>query len=214
MRYQIAAATIAIAAIGLVAVKAPTAQTSSSTSSPQSLRVVQEFASIEDETERSIALFGEMAKVITHPRCMNCHPRDDTPRQGMTMIKHVPPVVRHDESGFGAPGMRCTTCHGASNVELVGVGGIKSLPGHEPWHLAPKSMGWIGLTVPEICEQIKDPERNGDRTLADIHEHMAEDGLVGWGWNPGEGREPAPGTQHRFGKLTQAWIDTGAHCPE
>ena len=43
--------------------------------------------------------------------------------------------------------------------------------------------------------------------------HMAEDSLVGWGWNPGVGREPAPGTQKEFGALFKAWVDTGAVCP-
>jgi len=204
-------AALAVALVALVSVQSPTA---AERTSGQSLRIVQEFDSIEDEMARSQALFGEMSKVITHPRCMNCHPRDDSPRQGIGMVMHKPPVVRHDESGFGAPGMRCTTCHGTENATLVGVGGIQSMPGHDPWHLAPKSMGWIGLSIPEICAQLKDPERNGDRTLVEIHDHMANDGLVGWGWHPGEGREPAPGTQARFGKLTQAWIDTGAHCPE
>ena len=43
---------------------------------------------------------------------------------------------------------------------------------------------------------------------------MAEDSLVGWGWQPGAGREPAPGDQATFGELIAAWIDTGAHCPD
>ena len=174
------------------------------------LRTVDEFASIEDETERSQALFEEMFVVIEHPRCLNCHPVDDSPRQGMDMTMHNPPVVRGD-GGMGAPGMRCSTCHGTENVAYAT--GEGSIPGHEPWHLAPIEMGWIGLTSAEVCAQLKDPERNGDRTLAELHEHNAEDGLVGWGWHPGEGREPAPGTQAIFGELTQAWIDTGAACP-
>ena len=178
------------------------------------LKQVAAFEGIGDEKARAVALFEEMAKVLQHPRCMNCHPRGDMPMQGDAMIPHNPPVVRHDESGFGAPGMRCTTCHGAENVQLAAVGGIESMPGHEPWHLAPKSMGWIGLSVGDICRQIKDPERNGNRTLAEPHEHNAKDGLVGWGWKPGEGRTPVPGTQAQFGELTQAWIDAGAHCPE
>jgi hypothetical protein len=62
-------------------------------------------------------------------------------------------------------------------------------------------------------EQLKYPERNGHRTLAELHEHMAEDRLVGWGWHPGAGRQPAPGTQRIFGALVQAWIDAGAVCP-
>ena len=65
----------------------------------------------------------------------------------------------------------------------------------------------------EICAQLKDPERNGGRSMAELHEHNAEDGLVGWGWHPGEGREPAPGSQEIFGELTKAWIDTGSACP-
>jgi hypothetical protein len=43
--------------------------------------------------------------------------------------------------------------------------------------------------------------------------HLAEDSLVGWGWSPGPGRQPAPGTQAEFGALIRAWAETGAHCP-
>jgi len=178
----------------------------------QDLRGPEAFTSIEEKTERSKALFEEMAKVITHPRCMNCHPVGNLPSQGDEMRPHNPPVVRWGEGGFGPPGLHCTSCHGAENVEFAGDEG--SIPGHEPWHLPPVSMGWVGLSVGEICAQIKDPERNGDRTLADIEEHNATDGLVGWAWNPGKGRTPAPGSQEVFGQLTTSWIETGAACPE
>ena len=57
------------------------------------------------------------------------------------------------------------------------------------------------------------PARNGGKDLAAIVHHSAEDHLVGWGWNPGAGRTPAPGTQKEFGALMKAWADTGAHCP-
>jgi hypothetical protein len=67
--------------------------------------------------------------------------------------------------------------------------------------------------VGEMCKQMKDPDRNGGRTLALLHEHVAHDDLVAWGWNPGPGREPAPGTQELLGQLVQAWIDSGAECP-
>jgi hypothetical protein len=180
--------------------------------SAQDLRGPEAFNSIEGKTERSKALFNEMAKVITHPRCMNCHPVGDLPTQGDDMQPHNPPVVRWDEGGFGPPGLHCTSCHGAENVAFVGDEG--SIPGHEPWHLPPVSMGWVGLTVGEICAQLKDPERNGERTLADIEEHNATDGLVGWAWHPGKGRTAAPGSQEMFGELTKSWIETGAACPE
>lgn len=174
------------------------------------LRTVDEFEGIEAEAERSVAYFDEMLKVIQHPRCLNCHPVDNSPRQGMDMQMHQPPVVR-GANDFGAPGMRCTTCHGTENVEFTTKEG--SIPGHEPWQLAPLETGWIGKSAAEICAQLKDPERNGGRSMAELHEHNAEDGLVGWGWHPGEGREPAPGSQEIFGELTKAWIDTGSACP-
>ena len=175
------------------------------------LRTVDEFNEISDEGDRSVALFNEMAKVIEHPRCLNCHPADNTPRQGMEMRIHEPPVVRGD-ADFGAPGMRCNACHGSENVAFTS--GEGSIPGHTPWMLAPLEQAWIGRSAGEICAQLKDPERNGGRTLAEIQEHNANDGLVGWGWHPGEGREPVPGTQEIFGELTRAWIETGAACPE
>ena len=173
----------------------------------ETLQTVASFSSIADETERSKALFVEAGRVIQHPRCLNCHPMDAHPRQGENLAMHQPPVVR-GAAGFGATAMTCGTCHQAANVDHAGI------PGDPAWHLAPSEMGWIGETLQGICEQIKDTELNGGRSLEELHEHMAHDSLVGWAWNPGEGREPAPGTQRSFGELIQAWIDTGAHCPD
>ncbi len=70
-----------------------------------------------------------------------------------------------------------------------------------------------GKSLGEICEQIKDRKRNGGKSLEEIVTHMAEDTLVGWGWDPGGGRTPVPGTQQSFGDLMKAWADTGAVCP-
>lgn len=190
---------------------AGTALLASAASAEVGLRGPESFDAIADETERSVALYGEIDKVLTHPRCLNCHPKDDAPRQGDELAMHQPPVVR-GAGGLGAPGMRCGTCHGAENVEYVA--GEGSLPGHSPWLLAPASMGWIGASSAEICAQIKDPARNGGKSLEELYEHNAHDGLVGWGWEPGEGRTSAPGSQEVFGALTRAWIDSGAHCPE
>ncbi|WP_134724216.1 Isoquinoline 1-oxidoreductase subunit [Paracoccus luteus] len=175
----------------------------------QDLRAPDQIAGA-DDAARSAALFVEMGKVLTHPRCLNCHPVTGGPTQGDDMRPHNPPMVR-GEADFGPVGMNCTTCHGTENVSFATQPG--SIPGHQPWSLAPVSMGWQGRSLAEICEQIKDPARNGGKDLEAIHDHNAADGLVGWGWNPGEGRAPAPGTQDIFGQLTRAWIDTGAACP-
>ncbi|MFW8636037.1 Isoquinoline 1-oxidoreductase subunit [Cribrihabitans pelagius] len=174
------------------------------------LKTAEAFESIEPAEARSVAIFEEMAKVITHPRCMNCHPVNTGPLQGDEQKPHSPPVPR-TEDNFGVVAMRCTTCHGDENQPFLGESG--SVPGNGHWQLAPVSMGWIGLTVPEICAQLKDPERNGGRSLEEVAHHMGDDTLVGWAWTPGEGRTPAPGTWEAFAELAENWIETGAACP-
>lgn len=178
------------------------------------LQDVGSFASIGDASRRSAALFAEAGKVLQHPRCLNCHPPTRRPTQGETLRTHMPPIFAGGGEGAGAglPGLPCTTCHRASNTPTLSAG-IVSVPGAEHWSLAPASMAWQGKSLKEICEQIKDPARNGGRSLAQIRTHLAEDHLVGWAWHPGDGREPAPGTQTGFGSLIEAWIATGAHCP-
>ncbi len=170
------------------------------------LKPVAAFDEIADQNARSVALFVEAGKVITHPRCSNCHPAGDRPLQGDDAHPHRPLVVRGVD-GFGAIGMRCTTCHGPANFDPG------HIPGNPLWHLAPIEMAWVGKSLGEICEQIKDPKRNGGKSMDDLIHHMAEDELVGWGWNPGVGRTPAPGTQKEFGELIKAWVASGAACP-
>jgi len=170
----------------------------------ESLKKPEDFANIKDENERSVALFEEAAKVILHPRCANCHPADDRPHQGDDSHLHQPPITRGPDD-FGAIGMRCTTCHGPSNFDRA--------PGNPRWHMAPIEMAWFGKSLAYICAQIKDPKRNGGKTLDQLVVHMSTDPLVGWGWNPGTGRTPAPGTQAELGNLIKNWVETGAHCP-
>lgn len=169
------------------------------------MRPPADFSSIDGEEARSRAMFNEIGKALKHPRCLNCHPAGDRPMQGDLSKRHQP-LVQRGEDNFGAPGMRCTTCHGDENY--------RNVPGNPKWHLAPRSMAWEGKSLTEICRQIKDPERNGGMTMDEIVEHMAEDSLVGYGWNPPDHYEPVPGSQERLGKLTRAWVDTGAVCPK
>ena len=173
----------------------------------QPLKPAASFSGIADKKERAIALFNEAGKVILSPRCVNCHPAGDRPSQGDDEHPHQPLVVR-GEAGLGAPGMHCTTCHGPANFDPG------HIPGHPAWQLAPIEMAWAGKHLAEICEQIKDPKRNGGRSLTALVHHMAEDLLVGWAWHPGVGRTPAPGTQAEFGELIKAWVQAGAECPQ
>lgn len=165
------------------------------------------FAAEENEAKRAAALFEEAAKVILHPRCVNCHPAGDQPLQGDPPAPHEPPVYRGSD-GFGAVGMRCSTCHHSKNFDPG------KIPGAPHWHLAPREMAWEGLSVREVCEQLKDPVRNGDRSLEEIVEHMRQDPLVAWGWSPGTERRAVPGNQRIFGDLVAAWVEAGAACPD
>jgi hypothetical protein len=164
------------------------------------------FAGISDRAQRSQAMFVEVSRVLLHARCANCHPADDSPRQGERFEAHDPPVTR-GPADRGVVGMQCQTCHQDRNVEGT------RLPGAKDWHLAPLAMAWIGKTPGEICAQLSDPKRNGNRTLAQVQEHLGHDALVAWGWAPGAGREPAPGSQAELASLFQAWIESGATCP-
>lgn len=163
----------------------------------------------DSNAKESIAAFEEVGKVLTSPRCINCHPSGERPTQGDKMQPHQPPVFR-GAGGKGAVGMRCSTCHATQNYAFVEGG---SIPGAKNWHLAPASMAWQGKSLHEICEQIKDPARNGGKTLEQLLEHHTKDGFVLWAWKPGAERSPAPGTHAQFVEWTRKWIESGAHCP-
>ncbi len=208
--------TTAAFAAGLAALflSSSTSKAQENAKSPVELKPASAFEGIADKSERAVALFNEAGKVIQHPRCVNCHPATERPLQGIDMHPHQPPVSR-GPADIGMPGMMCGTCHGPANVKVVGQADtLKSIPGHPLWHVAPIEMAWEGKSLGQICEQIKDSARNGGKTMDEIVEHMAHDSLVGWGWNPGEGREPVPGTQDVFGELIARWAADGAACPK
>jgi len=173
------------------------------------LKTARAFEKITNDQQRASAIFGEMTKVFYHPRCANCHTGTNGPTQGDEMHPHNPPVIRG--AGMGADAMSCDACHGTGNVAFATMNG--SIPGGEPWMLAPASMGWQDKTAAELCAQIKDAESNGGSRVEDLIDHLGQDHLPGWAWAPGEGRTPAPGNQTTFGALTAAWVAAGAHCP-
>jgi hypothetical protein len=172
-RRFLAVCALVISAIALLPIGVIRAQT-------DDLREPLAFAGIADRGERSRALYGEIAKVVMHPRCINCHPADDRPTQGNDRHQHFPPVTRGSDGG-GVPGNSCGACHGERNYTLIDGVTYQSIPGHPRWGLAPIEMAWQGKSAGEICRQLKDPQRNGGRTLALLHEHLAHDDLVAWG---------------------------------
>jgi hypothetical protein len=184
-----------------------------STQQRAALRPVSDFDKITDQRQRAIALFVEAGKVLRSPRCLNCHPVERAPTQGDDRRPHSPPVTA-GEDGHGGPGLPCAGCHGPENATVAEPSPtIQSIPGNPKWALAPASMAWQGQSLAAICAQLKDRTRNGGRSLTEIHDHIAHDRLVAWGWTPGSGRVPAPGTQAALGDLIAAWIAAGAYCP-
>jgi hypothetical protein len=215
MRVRAVTAKIGLAALFAATVFATAPMTNASSepkpATHEDLKNPSDFQSIADQAERSKAIFAEVGKLITHPRCMNCHPAGDQPLQGNDHHEHRPRVFRSDGNHFAT---NCAQCHTDQNVTLHEAASYQSIPGNPRWGVAPLSMAWQYKSLGDICRQLKDVERNGGRSLSLLQEHVATDDLVGWAWSPGAGREPAPGTQEEAGKLVQAWIDTGAECPQ
>ncbi len=155
--------------------------------------------------------FSKVMQVLTHKRCVNCHPAGDAPRQGEDSHIHYFDVAR-GEDGHGLEGYTCNTCHQDENNHYSGV------PGAPHWGLAPRSMAWKGKTRVEIARQMMDPKRNGGRSHKDILEHLTEDALVLWAWNPGvdaEGnaREIPPVPKEEYIVAVKEWIEGGAIIP-
>ena len=161
----------------------------------------------DEKSEKSLAAFNQMMKVIRHPRCMNCHPSDDRPRQGNDAHVHLFNVQRGKDDK-GLPAMRCNTCHQTEN------NAYSSVPGAPKWHLAPKSMSWQGLSDARIGEVIVNKSKNGGRDIKALVDHMTKDSLVLWAWSPGEGRQLPPLSQPEFAQFVREWADNGAVIPK
>lgn len=158
----------------------------------------------------SRAAFLQVYKVLTSPRCQNCHPAGDAPLQGDDSHVHIQ-YVKRGPDGHGVYGMRCDTCHQQANVP-----GEHMPPGNPKWSLPTPEhkMVFVGRTPAQLCAQLKDPAQNGNRTLAQIYEHVSADDLVGWGWNPGDGRALPPLSRPETSAQLKIWIDGGAACPQ
>src|SRR5262252_818945 len=89
------------------------------------------------QTDESVRAFARMADVLRHPRCLNCHPMGDFPRQADDRHRHRMLVMRGPDDR-GDVSLPCTTCHQRVNTADGRV------PGAPNWHLAPRRMGWEG----------------------------------------------------------------------
>lgn len=166
------------------------------------------FAATIDEDDP----FEIMMAVLTHKRCVNCHPAGDRPRQGEDSHYHNFGVMRGDDN-HGLPALRCETCHQSENNDYSGV------PGAPEWSLAPRKMVWEGLSKIEIAKSMLNPENNGGRSLEETVKHLTEHELVLWAWEPGvdafgNPREKPPIPKDEYIKAVKAWAAAGAPIPE
>ena len=65
----------------------------------------------------------------------------------------------------------------------------------------------------ELCTTLKDQSKNGGKDVARLVEHMTNDKLVLWGWEPGADRAPVKPPHPEFVKQLNAWAKAGAPCP-
>lgn len=157
--------------------------------------------------------------VASHPRCVNCHVGEDNipvwsgPSYGDRRAHGM--AINAGESRIGAGSLSCNACHQTSTVP-------QELPHAAPrlgmdWQLAPVEFQWIDRTSTEICQQMRDPERNGGRDAAGLVEHILHDaelfGFISWGFDPGPGREPAPGSLQTHLEDMAIWAAAGMPCP-
>lgn len=166
----------------------------------------------------ALAAWSRIYEVASHPRCSNCHVGEDNipmwsgPAYGKTR-KHGM-NINGGESRMGAETLVCSTCHTTKDVDWDNA---NAMPHAAPrvamdWQLAPVEAEWFGKTSIEVCNQLRDPERNGDRTFMDIAEHLDHDLILHWAWNPGGGREAAPYSLQEHVNDVLIWGVGGMPC--
>ena len=120
------------------------------------------------DQETSLAAWDRVVTVLQHPRCSNCH-QPNEPLQGESGRRHSPRVVRGRDN-LGIPGMRCGSCHSEQ-----GNNEASRVPGATDWKMPPRSMSWARLSIGQLCRSLKDPTKNGRRSLKGIIKHMQDE---------------------------------------
>ncbi|MEM7259308.1 MAG: hypothetical protein AAF404_18170 [Pseudomonadota bacterium] len=167
-------------------------------------------------TEEGLQAWARVYEVASHPRCANCHtgPSDQPMWSGPSYGKTRPHGmnVRAGASRMGVETLACQTCHSTSEHQQdiahaaprVGMA----------WRLAPVESHWFGRSSKQICEQLKDPATNGDRSITQLAEHLNHDLILHWAWSPGPGREPAPYSLQEHINDLLAWGAADTPCPD
>jgi hypothetical protein len=154
--------------------------------------------------------FLQVYKVFTSPRCQNCHPAGDSPLQGDDSHVHLQ-YVKRGKDGHGVYGMHCNTCHQTANLL-----GENMPPGNPKWSLPTPEhkMVFVGRSPLQLCRQLNDVKQTGGRSLHQLLEHVSNDDLVGWAWDPGAGRTPPPLSRPETVAQMKIWVEGGGACPQ
>jgi hypothetical protein len=168
--------------------------------------------SAQGQAQDPVRAFETVRQVLQHPRCQNCHIPDNAPLQYDQGLPHAMNVQR-GRDGHGAVGMNCSDCHQTRN--LPAEYGLRAPPGAPNWRLPPENMKMVFINLPaaELCRVLKDPKRNGGKTPEQLVEHVAEDKLVLWGWEPGGQRAPVSVPHAQFVGAFKEWVSGGMPCP-
>ena len=168
--------------------------------------------------EQGLDAWKRIYEVASHPRCSNCHVGADNrpmwsgPAYGKTR-QHGMNVTAGD-SRIGAETILCSTCHTTKSEDWADA---NTMPHAAPrvamdWRLAPVEAEWFGKSSEEVCSQLRDPERNGDRSFMELAEHLDHDLILHWAWSPGGGREAAPYSLQEHVNDVLIWGVAGMPC--
>lgn len=182
-------------------------------------RVINEYPEGSISREEGLASWQKFYEVASHPRCSNCHvgadhrPMWSGPSYGKTRPHGM--NINAGESRIGAEYVVCSTCHTTlSEVDPDANNLAHAAPRVAmEWQLAPVEAEWFGKSSPYICNQLKDPEQNGDRSIREVAAHLDHDLILHWAWNPGGNREPAPHSLQESMDALMKWATAGTPCP-
>lgn len=160
------------------------------------------------------AAWARIYAVASHPRCTNCHvgasgrPAWDDLGYGVPRLHGMNIVA--GESRIGAESIPCRACH-------IGAAGDNTVPHAAPqiddaWRLPPVALAWRGKSSAEVCAQLRNPDTNDGFDMAELIEHVRTSAFVTYGFSPGTGRTPAPGSVAELARDFEIWAAAGSPC--
>ena len=182
-------------------------------------RVINDFAEGSISEAEGLENWQKFYEIASHPRCSNCHVGADNkpiwsgPSYGKTRVHGM--NINAGESRIGAETVPCSTCH----TTLLKPDENANAAAHQAprvaanWALAPVEAEWHGKSSSYVCNQLKDPERNGERTIREVAGHLEHDVILHWAWNPGGDRESAPYSLQESMDFLMKWAAAGTPCP-